>query len=51
MIILGEMYSEMKILDKNHRAIGFQSRRTQMSGSLNNDVLTEDYNYREGQKW
>ena len=50
-IILGEMYSEMKILDKNHRAIGFQSRRTQMSGSPNNDVLTENYNYREGQKW
>ena len=44
MIILGEMNSEMKILDKNHRAIGFQSRSTQMSGSSNNDVLTENYN-------
>ena len=51
MIILGEMYSEMKMLDENHRAIGFQSRRTQMSVSPNNDALIENYNYKAGQKW
>ena len=49
-IIIGEMYSEMKMVDENHRAIGFQSRRTQMSGSPNNDALTENYNYKAGQK-
>ena len=50
-IIIGEMYSEMKMVDENHRAIGFQSRRTQMSGSPNNDALTENYNYKAGKKW
>ena len=50
MINLSKMNSDMKILDKNHRAIGFQSRRIHMSGSPNNGVLTENYNYKAGQK-